>query len=51
LKFSKFYSTTVTRAILTYQYQPWQLRDSCAKVPSVSLILLHKPTISPLLDL
>jgi hypothetical protein len=48
--FSKFYSTTVTRAILSYQYQPRQLRDSCAKVPSVSLILLHKSTISPFLD-
>jgi hypothetical protein len=49
--FSKFASITVTRAILSYQYQPWQLRDSCAKVPSVSLILLDKLTISPFLDL
>jgi hypothetical protein len=36
---------------LSYQYQPRQLRDSCAKVPSVSLILLHKSTILPFLDL
>jgi hypothetical protein len=48
--FSKFSRTTVTRAILSYQYQPWPLRDSWAKVSSVSLILLHKLIISPFLD-
>jgi hypothetical protein len=48
--FSMFYSTTFTSAILSYQYQPRHLRDSCAKVPSVSLILLHKSTILPFLD-